>query len=141
MGRSVVVLQQDIWWLGYWFAFGKQSECDSDKKETMPQFGVLAHPISERRTSSLVDDVFRDMVKDVHNGVVRARRAAVTRFCKAGFTSSQRRVFNPQSGFTQMRSLGITFAAARMRPSISSADGTRGEGISQTPERKSSAQG
>ena len=64
---------------------------------------------------------------------VRAWRAAATRFSSAGFTSSHRRVFNPQSGFSQRRSLGITFAAARMRPTISSADGTRGECMSHTP--------
>src|SRR5699024_3868624 len=57
----------------------------------------------------------------------RSARAASTMFFSAGTTSSQPRVFRPQSGFTQIRSAGSTSLALRRRLTISSVVGTRGE--------------
>ena len=57
------------------------------------------------------------------------RRAAAVfvMFRSEEMTSSQPRVFNPQSGLTQRFSMGKTAAAVRRRVSISAAPGTRGE--------------
>gem|GEM_PF-5454391 len=59
--------------------------------------------------------------------VARRFRAASTKAISAGFTSSQLRVFRPQSGFTQRFSSGITPRAFRSRAPICPAVGMRGE--------------
>jgi hypothetical protein len=51
----------------------------------------------------------------------------------AGSTSSQRRVFRPQSGLTHSRARSMRASASSSSRSISSAEGTRGEWMSYTP--------
>ena len=60
----------------------------------------------------------------------RSSFAASTMLRSEGFTSSQRRVLRPQSGFTQSRSAGMTATALRRRSLISSVSATRGEWMS-----------
>src|SRR5690606_41505571 len=60
----------------------------------------------------------------------RRRRAAATMWARACVTSGHPRVFKPQSGLIQSRSMGIRSAVRRTRCTISSTGGTLGEWIS-----------
>ncbi len=60
----------------------------------------------------------------------RIRLAASTMLIRAGRTSSQPRVFRPQSGFTQIWSGFSRSRALASRPAISSTGGTRGAWMS-----------
>ena len=76
---------------------------------------------------------FKEVLKGIDShyvSVVRAIRAASTIATKADRTSSQRRVFKPQSGFTQSCLADKTFVAFLTRSSISCVVGMRGEWMS-----------
>ena len=90
--------------------------------------------LAERETVAKFGDFFATASRSTHDlasyALARTSLVAATRLANDALTSSELRVFRPQSGLTQSRSAGTAFSAARSDVAISSVLGTRGEWMS-----------